>query len=70
MPPTPGVSILKRPNNDNLFTIGEVFKEKGYEPLFIYGGYGYFDNMNAFYSGNGYTVVDRTALDKKDIHAV
>ena len=69
MPPTPGVSILKRPNNDNLFTIGEVFKEKGYEPLFIYGGYGYFDNMNAFYSGNGYTVVDRTALDKKDIHA-
>ena len=69
MPPTPGVSILKRPNNENLFTIGEVFKEKGYEPLFIYGGYGYFDNMNAFYSGNGYTVIDRTALNKQDIHA-
>lgn len=68
VPPTPGQSIVKRPHNDNLFTIGEVFKEKGYEPLFIYGGYGYFDNMNAFYSGNGYTVIDRTVLGKQDIH--
>jgi len=46
---------VKRPDNDALFTLGEVFREKGYEPLFLYGGYGYFDNMNAFFSGNGYT---------------
>jgi phosphoglycerol transferase MdoB-like AlkP superfamily enzyme len=68
VPPTPGHSIVKRPDNANLFTVGEVFKEKGYEPLYIYGGYGYFDNMNAFFGGNGYTVVDRTALKAEDIH--
>ncbi|WP_157265024.1 LTA synthase family protein [Azohydromonas aeria] len=68
VPPTPGHSIVKRPDNAQLFTVGEVFRSKGYEPLYIYGGYGYFDNMNAFFGGNGYTVVDRTALKAQDIH--
>jgi phosphoglycerol transferase MdoB-like AlkP superfamily enzyme len=68
VPPTPGHSIVKRPVNDKLFTIGEVFKERGYEPIYLYGGYGYFDNMNAFFSGNGYTVIDRTAIAPEDIH--
>ncbi len=68
VPPTPGHSIVKRPGNDHLFTLGEVFKEKDYEPIYLYGGYGYFDNMNAFFSGNGYTVIDRTALAPRDIH--
>ncbi len=68
LPPTPGHSVVKRPNNENLHTIGEVFAAKGYEPLYIYGGYGYFDNMQAFFSGNGYTVVDRGAISKADIH--
>ncbi len=68
VPPTPGHSIVKRPDNAHLFTAGEVFREKGYESLFLYGGYGYFDNMNAFFGGNGYTVVDRTALSAGEIH--
>ncbi|HET9820339.1 MAG TPA: sulfatase-like hydrolase/transferase [Burkholderiaceae bacterium] len=68
VPPTPGHSIVKRPHNDRLFTVGEVFKQAGYEPLYLYGGYGYFDNMNAFFSGNGYTVIDRTALAPEEIH--
>ena len=68
VPPTPGHSIVKRPDNANLFTIGEVFKQRGYEPLYLYGGYGYFDNMTAFFSGNGYTVIDRTALKPEEIH--
>ena len=68
VPPTPGHSIVKRPDNANLYTIGEVFKDHGYESLYLYGGYGYFDNMNAFFSGNGYTVIDRTALKPEQIH--
>ena len=68
IPPTPGNSIVKRPNNDHLYTIGEIFAERGYEPLYIYGGYGYFDNMSAFFGGNGYTVIDRTAIPKDAIH--
>jgi phosphoglycerol transferase MdoB-like AlkP superfamily enzyme len=68
LPPTPGHAVVKRPNNENLYTIGEVFAEKGYEPLYLYGGYGYFDNMEHFFGSNGYTVVDRTAIPKSDIH--
>ncbi|MDD7915698.1 LTA synthase family protein [Polaribacter ponticola] len=59
IPPTPGRSIVKRENNDNLFTIGEVFKQKGYSRTFIYGGDGHFDNMTNYFSYNGFDIVDR-----------
>jgi len=59
IPPTPGRSIVKRENNNNLFTIGEVFKQKGYTRTFFYGGDGHFDNMNVFFANNGFDIVDR-----------
>ncbi|HMR16734.1 MAG TPA: sulfatase-like hydrolase/transferase [Mariniflexile sp.] len=59
IPPTPGRSIVKRDNNTNLFTIGEIFKEQGYERNFFYGGDGYFDNMNTYFGGNGFNIIDR-----------
>jgi len=59
IPPTPGQSIVKRPENENLFTVSNVFKSKGYDAGFFYGGDGYFDNMNAYYGGNGFTIYDR-----------
>lgn len=59
IPPTPGSSVVKRPENQNLFTISNVFHEKGYQCNFFYGGDGYFDNMNAFYGGNGFDIYDR-----------
>lgn len=68
VPPTPGQSIVRRPNNDNLFSLGFVFKDRGYDTRFIYGGYGYFDNMNAFFAGNGFDVIDRTSLKDDEIH--
>jgi phosphoglycerol transferase MdoB-like AlkP superfamily enzyme len=68
VPPTPGHSIVKRPDNAHLFTVGEVFKQAGYEPLYLYGGYGYFDNMTTFFAGNDYTVIDRTALKAEEVH--
>lgn len=68
IPPTPGQSIVKRLDNQDLFSLGHVFRQKGYESLYLYGGYGYFDNMNAFFSANSYKVVDRSALEDKDIH--
>lgn len=67
IPPTPGQSIVKRPDNKNLFTLGSVFRSKGYNSRFIYGGYGYFDNMNEFFSQNGYEVTDRNALKPNEI---
>lgn len=59
IPPTPGRSIVKRPDNQGLFTIGEVFRQKGYQRNFFYGGDGYFDNMNHFFGGNGFNIFDR-----------
>jgi phosphoglycerol transferase MdoB-like AlkP superfamily enzyme len=67
IPPTPGHSIVKRPDNANLFTLGGVFAAQGYEPIYLYGGYSYFDNMQAFFAGNGYTVIDRSRLAKDEI---
>nr|WP_294901116.1 alkaline phosphatase family protein [uncultured Pedobacter sp.] len=68
IPPTPGESIVKRPNNENLFSLGTLLKNQGYTTQYIYGGYSYFDNMKAFFGTNGYQVIDRDAIDKKDIH--
>ncbi len=67
VPPTPGRSIVKRPDNHNMFSSGFIFKEKGYENKFIYAGYGYFDNMNDFFSHNGFSIVDRTNMTKEEI---
>lgn len=68
IPPTPGQSIVKRPGNENLFSLGHVFKQKGYITQYLYGGYGYFDNMNYFFSNNDYDVIDRTALEPESVH--
>ena len=67
VPPTPGQSIVRRPDNEHLFTLASVFNQKGYESKFLYGGYGYFDNMNYFFGNNGYTVVDRNSLSADEI---
>ncbi|WP_155604371.1 LTA synthase family protein [Elizabethkingia miricola] len=59
VPPTPGNSIVRRPNNQNLFSVSTIVKSKNYQPYFIYGGDGYFDNMNNFFGGQGFDIVDR-----------
>ena len=66
IPPTPGRSIVKRENNDNLFTIGEILKQKGYSRTFIYGGDGHFDNMTNYFSYNGFDIVDRKKPHRLD----
>jgi phosphoglycerol transferase MdoB-like AlkP superfamily enzyme len=66
-PPKPGQSVIKRLNNENMFSLGQIFKERGYLLKYIYGGYGYFDNMNHFFSNNGFEIVDRSDLKKEEI---
>ncbi|TVZ56688.1 phosphoglycerol transferase MdoB-like AlkP superfamily enzyme [Lutibacter sp. Hel_I_33_5] len=64
IPPTPGRSIVKRDNNENLATIGHVFKQKGYSRTFFYGGDSHFDNMANYFSYNGFDIVDRRKLHR------
>lgn len=65
--PSPGDSIVRQPNNGGLFTLGGVFRRHGYDTAFVYGGYGYFDNMNAFFSANGYRILDRYKFPAQEI---
>lgn len=67
IPPTPGQSIVWRPRNENLFSLGSVFRSKGYDTAYVYGGDAMFDNMRYFFSNNGYRVVDRQVKDKSEI---
>ncbi len=67
IPPTAGESIVKRQNNKNKFSTGSVFKAKGYDVKFLYGGYSYFDNMKDFFQGNGYDIVDRDNFKPEEI---
>lgn len=61
-PPIPSESIVKRPGSERIATWGSVLRAQGYHTSFLYGGYGVFDHMNAFYSGNGFAVSDRTDI--------
>ncbi len=69
VPPTPGRSIVKRIGHETGYaSLGEQLREQGYDSVFVYGGRGYFDNMNAFFAGNGYRVVDQADVAPRDIH--
>jgi phosphoglycerol transferase MdoB-like AlkP superfamily enzyme len=68
VPPTPGRAIVKRPGRETGYaSMGRQLQSKGYDCVFLYGGRGYFDNMNAFFEGNGYRVIDQTAAPNERI---
>ncbi len=66
-PPIPGQAIVRRPGNEHLSTLGEYLEVQGFNTQFIYGGYGYFDNMNTYFKGNDFNVIDRTDFDQASI---
>lgn len=68
IPPLPGMPIIRRPGNENIYNIGSIFKAKDYDNKWIYGGYGYFDNMNYFFSHNGFEAIDRTKWEKDEVN--
>ena len=68
IPPTPGRSIVKRIGRESGYaSLGYQFRRQGYDTAFVYGGRGYFDNMNAFFSGNGYRIVDQARVPKSEM---
>lgn len=67
IPPTPGRSIIHRRGNADLFSLGSVLRDRGYDTVFFYGGYSYFDNMKEFFSSNDYRVVDRNSVEPDDV---
>ncbi|WP_413998393.1 LTA synthase family protein [Flavobacterium sp. W1B] len=67
LPPTAGESVVKRKDNKDKFTTGSIFKQKGYNVKYLYGGDAFFDNMEDFFSGNGYDIVDKKTLKPQEI---
>lgn len=67
LPPLPGSSLIKRPHNENFFSWGALMRGKGYDTKFIYSGHGYFDNMNYFFSHNGFSTVDRLDFRRDEV---
>lgn len=67
LPPTAGESVVKRKDNKNKFSTGAIFKQKGYNVKFMYGGDAFFDNMQDFYTGNGYQIVDKSSFTPGEI---
>ncbi len=59
LPPIPSEGIIKRPGSWPIANWGEVLHRQGYHTSFLYGGYGLFDNMNPFFGGNGFALIDR-----------
>ena len=68
IPPVPGQSVVRRPGNEDLFSLGALLKSKGYITQFIYGGYSSFDNMGYYFAHNNYDVIDRSAIPANQIH--
>ncbi|MDL2144473.1 sulfatase-like hydrolase/transferase [Flavobacterium tructae] len=67
LPPTAGESVVKREDNKNKFSTGAIFKKKGYKVKYLYGGDAFFDNMQDFFSGNGYEIVDKSSFAPEEI---
>ena len=60
LPPCPGQSIIKRPNNAGMHSTGALLREKGYNVTYFY-------NMETFFSGNGYDIVDQKNYSPEEI---
>lgn len=67
LPPCPGQSIIKRPDNAGMHSTGALLRDKGYKVRFFYGGNSYFDNMETFFGGNGYEIVDQRQYTPEEI---
>ena len=67
LPPTAGESVVKRADNKNKFCTGNLFAQRGYSVKFMYVGDAFFDNMQDFFGGNGYDVVDKKSFTPEQI---
>ncbi len=52
LPPLPGISVVRRPESVDLFTLPALLRSRGYATEFIYGGRAMFDGMGAYMRNN------------------
>ncbi|MBA3699667.1 MAG: sulfatase-like hydrolase/transferase [Planctomycetes bacterium] len=64
--PLPGDSVWKRDKSENVATIAQVLRAKGYRSEFFYGGAGVFDGMKPFALANGWERFIEDGVVKSD----
>lgn len=64
--PTPARSVVKLGKSQNgFFSLADALGREGYATSFVYGGMSNFDNMAAFFNGNGFKkIVDESDYDE------
>lgn len=67
LPPSAAESVVKRADNKSKFSTGNLFKQRGYNVKYMYGGDAFFDNMGDFFGGNGYDIVDKKTFTPEEI---
>ena len=65
LPPLPGVSVVRRAESVDLFTLPALLRSRGYATQFVYGGRAVFDGMGAYMRNNGVEHV----IEQKDYPA-
>jgi phosphoglycerol transferase MdoB-like AlkP superfamily enzyme len=53
LPPLPGISVVRRAESVDLFTLPALLRSRGYATEFIYGGRARFDGMGNYMRNNG-----------------
>ncbi len=53
LPPLPGISVVRRPQSEDLFTLPALLAREGWQTLFVYGGRALFDGMGGYLRRNG-----------------
>jgi len=53
LPPLPGISVVRRAESVDLFTLPTLLRSRGYATEFIYGGRAVFDGMGSYMRNNG-----------------
>lgn len=67
LPPSAAESVVKREDNKDKFSTGNIFRQKGYNVNYMYGGDAFFDNMGDFFGGNGYNIIDKKTFTPDEI---
>jgi len=67
LPPMAGESVIKRIDNKSKFSTGNIFRLRNYNVKFLYGGDAYFDNMQDFFGGNNYDIIDKKSFAPQEI---
>lgn len=69
--PIPGVSTVRRPEHDGMYSLPWILGKQGYETTFLYAGHSGFDNMRQYWESIGFDhVLEQDDIQNKGFETV